>query len=102
VHLVLGVVPLKQRWVSIITESEQKENYFRFVDKGAVLPFPFATWEHEHIVLQLPNGKVRIEDNIRYTTAPIIFEKMLYPLLLLQFGYRKKAYPRFFSRKAIK
>lgn len=102
VHLLLGIAPIRQKWVSIIVESEQKDTYLRFVDKGVVLPFPFSDWRHEHIVMQRPGGIVRIEDNISYATKPKVAASLLHPLLLLQFGYRKKAYPRFFQGRLTK
>ncbi len=97
VSLELNFIFFKQRWVSEITADEQGSDYFVFVDEGRQLPFMFTSWRHEHRIEQRPNGSVII-DRITYESGTKLFSLLLYPILILQFMYRKPIYKKMFRR----
>lgn len=87
----------KDRWRSDITENEESEGLFRFIDVGSVLPFPFSKWKHQHTIKK-ENGKTLIVDDIEYSAKNVVLTTLLFPLLYLQFLYRKPIYKRVFSK----
>ena len=96
VILELNFLLFKQQWVSdIIDDGENKLKWF-FVDKGVKLPFFLKKWEHRHIVHQRAVGSV-IVDDILYSTGTLFTDVFFFPLLYLQFLYRKPIYRRVFS-----
>lgn len=89
---------MKQRWVSeIIAHGETAQEWF-FIDEGRELPRPLRYWHHHHRLLQLPQGGTRIVDDITYRTGSRMLDRLIYPMMLAQFLYRKPVYKKFFSQ----
>lgn len=96
VHLDLSFGLFRQRWKSVITAFGEDDAGVHFVDEGHILPFFLRTWRHEHR-LERTAGGTRIRDRIDYTAPAPWLEWLLYPVLYLQFLYRKPVYRRFLS-----
>ncbi len=96
VHLQIGLGPLKQRWVSLITQDHTNENEMQFIDEGKVLPPPLSFWRHTHRVVKTGNESCEIFDEVEFNCNNKILEKSLYPLLKFQFSLRTAAYQRYF------
>jgi len=92
--------PFGVRWVSLITDSQTSMEKFVFVDEGRILPFPLKNWKHQHKVLR-KNHKTMIVDDIYYQTHHILLDWLLYPVLYMQFLYRKPVYRRYFEKKKV-
>ena len=88
-----------QRWTSRITEFAETADEIYFVDEseGADLPFFLRTWRHKHRICRNGDGATII-DAIEYT-APLGLNYLLYPILWLQFAWRKPIYRRTFASK---
>ncbi|MEQ8878608.1 MAG: hypothetical protein RLQ12_03205 [Cyclobacteriaceae bacterium] len=96
VGLELNFMLFRQKWVSEIVEDGEDELMWYFIDKGVLLPFFLSAWEHRHIVEGGKAGSVIIDD-ISFSTGYLITDLFLYPLLSLQFLYRKPIYRRWFK-----
>lgn len=99
VHLNLG---FGQEWISVITESGSTPNGYYFIDKGKKLPFFLRSWQHKHSITAAednPNESL-ITDCITYQSHHILLNLLLYPLLYVQFAWRKPVYRQFFSNTA--
>tara|TARA_Y100001972_G_scaffold119305_1_gene160431 strand:- start:6404 stop:6847 length:444 start_codon:yes stop_codon:yes gene_type:complete len=96
VGLELNFILFRQKWVSEIVEDDEDEQVWYFIDKGILLPFFLSFWEHRHIVESGESGSVIIDD-ISFSTGFLITDLFLYPLLSLQFLYRKPIYRKWFK-----
>jgi len=96
VELELDFLTHKQSWISLIIHDQTKEDKFEFIDIGEKLPFPFKKWRHHHLVEKDQGGSI-ISDNIEYSSGLILLDYLLFPLLFLQFFYRKPVYRKIFS-----
>jgi len=96
VELLLDFKVGKQKWVSEITFDNETAERFEFIDEGIVLPFPFRFWKHHHILIGNAEG-CQIVDSIEYKANNKLMTMLLYPLLFLQFVYRKPVYKRVFK-----
>ncbi len=98
VHLELNFIFFKQTWVSIITENIKTEKEIYFIDKGIKLPFFLNFWQHKHRIVKAVDMKRGIYsliiDEIEFGSP---FGILLYPILFLQFLYRKPIYKKIFS-----
>lgn len=88
----LGSRLVNARWVSEITSLNKNENEICFTDIGIELPFPLKKWEHHHRIIKTGQNQCRIVDEITYFTSQRWLDPMIKPVMLLQFGVRKKAY----------
>ncbi|MEM7297278.1 MAG: hypothetical protein AAF391_03315 [Bacteroidota bacterium] len=95
VVLELNFIFFKQHWISDITVDQKTESQWYFVDEGRKLPFFLKTWKHTHIVKDFDGG-AKIIDDITFSTGTILTDLILYPLLALQFIYRKPTYKKVF------
>ena len=95
VALALNFFLFRQHWISVITKEKDEEQFWFFVDKGVDLPFFLKRWKHHHSVLQVEEGSV-ITDEINFSTGYHITNIMMYPVLYLQFLYRKPIYRKTF------
>lgn len=95
VSLELNFLLFKQKWVSEITADEQGQDYFLFIDEGRKLPFMLSYWRHEHRIEVRPKGAAII-DYITYESGNKFFSLLLYPIMVLQFLYRKPIYTKVF------
>ena len=95
VSLELNFLLFKQIWTSEIIEDQKNSQEFFFIDKGTHLPFFFKSWQHKHI-LQVQDDKTVVIDDISYQTPSRLTDWFMYPLLYLQFLYRKPIYRKVF------
>lgn len=95
VILNLDFIFFKQEWVSLITEDSEDMEEIYFIDRGEKLPFFLKYWNHKHRILKKGNQSLII-DQIEFKTPFCIPEIIMYPLLYLQFFYRKPIYKNFF------
>lgn len=96
VHIELNFLLFKQVWVSVITEQQQTEQEYYFVDEGKKLPFFLSRWRHKHRIVASPKGS-RIIDEIEFSTPTLLTNFIFYPILYAQFLYRKPIYRNIFS-----
>jgi ligand-binding SRPBCC domain-containing protein len=97
VHLELNFLLFRQRWVSVITADHADEREIYFIDEGKKLPFFLRYWRHRHRIINEGTG-TRIVDDITFRTPFRPFDFLMYPLMYLQFLYRKPVYKRFFRK----
>lgn len=95
VSLELNFIFFKQKWTSDITEAGETSDQWYFTDEGVQLPFFLKTWKHRHVVEKHGDGS-KIVDDIAYSTGTMLTNLLMYPILYLQFLYRKPVYKRFF------
>ncbi len=96
VHLRLNFLVSKQDWISDIVDQQTTDAEIYFVDKGRKLPFFLAYWHHRHRLLRSGQQTV-IVDDITFRTPTQLTDVLFYPLLWLQFAYRKPIYRRRFN-----
>jgi ligand-binding SRPBCC domain-containing protein len=92
VHLNLGFT----RWVSLITESVETEEYSYFVDEGQKLPFPLTYWRHKHLIKKAGPYSLIIDD-IEFKTILSPFDGCFYPILWCMFKLRGPVYQHYFG-----
>lgn len=96
VSLTLNFILFKQKWISDIIENGESKRDWHFVDQGTTLPFFLKHWKHRHVVKD-ENDKRIIIDDIDFSTGSILGNLIMYPILYLQFLYRKPIYKSVFS-----
>ncbi len=96
VSLELDFIFFKQKWTSEITKDETNNHEFYFIDQGIDLPFFLKKWTHKHRVIKDGESAI-IRDEIEYEAPIKVLTWLLYPVMLLQFAYRKPIYRRIFS-----
>ncbi len=96
VHLRINLVLFKQDWVSVITHYHEDENGYDFIDEGKQLPFFLKSWQHHHVIRK-EGGGTTIIDDIRFNTGTWLTDLLFYPLLYMQFWYRKPVYKKYFK-----
>jgi ligand-binding SRPBCC domain-containing protein len=96
VILELNFIFFKQNWTSEIVEDQTDEKEFYFVDKGIELPFFLKKWTHRHRIIKDGENAI-IRDEIEYKAPFLVLTWLLYPVMLLQFAYRKPIYKRIFA-----
>jgi len=87
--------PFEQKWVSKIIDFQKSKQQIIFIDKGVKLPFPLKTWQHKHIIKNLGQNKTLIIEDVHYKTISPIVDYSIFPILKLQFLYRKRIYPKY-------
>ena len=97
VHLKIKFGFLSQDWVSLITEQNEDENEWYFIDEGYTLPPPLKRWKHRHRVVKTGETSVKIIDDIFYSTNNSLLDFFIYPAMYIQFWLRKPAYKKFFK-----
>lgn len=97
VELELDFLLFRQTWRSLITADGSSELEWYFIDEGVQLPFFLSYWKHHHRVVKEAEGS-RIIDDIRFRSPFRMLDYLLYPVLLLQFWYRKPVYKRVFGK----
>ena len=95
VALELDFLLFKQVWESHIVEHGQTSKEWYFVDEGVKLPFFLRYWQHRHRVVQV-GTHARIIDDITFKTPFLLMDYLFYPIMGLQFLYRKPVYQRVF------
>jgi len=100
VVLELNFLLYRQTWESLITADVSIANEFSFIDEGVTLPFFLKSWKHHHLVLAEPNGGSCVIDDISFSTGWLLTDCLMYPLLYLQFLYRKPIYRKVFAKES--
>ena len=102
VHLQLDFFLFKQDWISLIVDQQQTEQEIFFVDEGTRLPFFLQYWQHRHRLVRIKSADVieqtLIIDDITFKTPFWLMDYLIYPVLWLQFAYRKPIYRKMFNR----
>ena len=93
VQLELNFLIFKQRWDALIIENGQDANQYYFIDEGTKLPFFISKWHHKHTIRKSGNG-TEIIDAIEFSSP---FGYLIYPVLYLQFLYRRPIYRKYFT-----
>ncbi|MFD2033431.1 hypothetical protein ACFSKL_01450 [Belliella marina] len=96
VSLELNFLLFKQKWTSEITADHTDDNEFYFIDMGIVLPFFLTHWEHKHRIIKSSTGST-IRDEISYKCPNRLMTLLLFPILYLQFLYRRPVYRKHFK-----
>lgn len=99
VVLELDFLFFRQKWTSKITEDLTMDLEFRFVDQGVELPFFLKKWKHTHRVVSTGIGSI-IRDEIEFEAPFGWMNYLLFPVLWMQFAYRRRIYRRIFKRSA--
>jgi len=97
VHLRLNFLFFKQDWISEITYDRTNMEVFEFIDEGSKLPFFLKYWKHHHLVNKLSDKESEVVDDITFKSPFLIMDYLLYPVLWLQFAYRKPIYKKLFN-----
>ncbi len=98
VHLELNFILFKQDWISEITFDNTDTEIFEFIDEGKKLPFFLKHWKHHHKVLKIDDSLSNIIDDITFKSPFWLMDYLLYPVLWLQFAYRKPIYKQIFNK----
>ena len=96
VHLELNFILFKQDWISDIVDQKRTESEIYFIDEGTKLPFFLKFWKHQHRLVKDDEGTLIIDD-ISFKTPTILTDYLFYPLMYLQFLYRKPIYKKVFE-----
>lgn len=97
VHLEIGIGPLKQQWISLITDNIENDAECTFIDEGKVLPPPLKNWHHTHRILNIDGENCEIHDDIQYSSGNGLLDLLMYPALYFQFYLRRPVYQKYFS-----
>jgi ligand-binding SRPBCC domain-containing protein len=98
VSLELNFIFFRQKWVSEITEDKTTEEEFYFIDQGIELPFFLKYWRHKHRIIKSGEKSI-IRDEISFKAPFTLLTLLLYPAMLLQFGFRIPVYKKIFKKK---
>ena len=96
VHLELNFILFKQDWISDIIDQKRTESEIYFIDEGTKLPFFLSYWQHRHRLVKNGESTIIIDD-ITFKTPTILTDYLFYPLMYLQFLYRKPIYKKVFE-----
>ena len=97
VHVIIGRKPFSVTWISEIIDFSQSQEEINFTDVGTTLPFPLKKWKHIHRIIRQGEHKTIIRDEIEYRTFCIAIDYLIYPLMQIQFGVRRKKYSQYFN-----
>ena len=102
VHLRLNFFLFRQDWISVIVDQKSNDTEIFFVDQGNKLPFFLSYWQHHHRLLRVSDdttgNQTSIIDDVTFKTPFLLTDYILYPLLWLQFAYRRPIYRRVFNQ----
>lgn len=102
VHLRLNFLLFRQDWISRIIDQQTSDDEIFFVDHGTKLPFFLTYWQHHHRLQRSADhagDQTIIVDDITFKTPYLLTSYLLYPLLWVQFVYRKPIYRRVFRKR---
>ena len=99
VEVEVNFILFKETWVSEIVHQQTKPNEILLVDEGVRLPFFLKYWIHKHRMVRLESG-TQIVDEIEFRSNRRIFEWLLWPVMWLQYAYRKPIYRWTFRKRA--
>ena len=92
--VMLGLI--RQRWENYISGHMISENECFFTDEGVIMPPPIRFWRHHHVVRNSGAG-CEIVDDIEYKTGFILLDLLMYPVIWIQFAWRKSVYRKVFN-----
>jgi len=98
VEIILGILGIKQNWNALIVDQQETDQEIYFVDEGTVIPPPIKHWRHRHGIEKISEDRTRIIDDIEFSTGLKLLDLLMYPVMYLQFWYRKPVYKRYFSK----
>jgi ligand-binding SRPBCC domain-containing protein len=96
VHLELSFLGWKQKWISRITEFYEGKDEIFFIDEGIQLPWFLKSWRHNHRIIRHETGSIIIDD-VTYECSFPFLNYFFFPMLCLQFYWRKPIYREFFQ-----
>lgn len=96
VHLKVGL-GLKLPWISLITDQQNGEDFWFFIDEGKQLPPPLKKWKHIHKVQEREKGSL-IVDDIYFTTNNAFLDQIMKPAMSFQFSSRYAVYQKVFGK----
>ncbi len=88
---------IRQDWENEFSQYELSDRECHFVDEGVLMPFPIRKWRHDHRILADGPGRAIINDDITFKTGFFLMDWMMFPILWLQFRYRRPIYRRKFG-----
>ncbi|MVM30536.1 hypothetical protein GO755_10870 [Spirosoma sp. HMF4905] len=99
VHLQLNFFLFRQDWISLIVDQQTSNEEIYFIDQGTRLPFFLTFWRHRHGLCRSVDEltgqeQTIIIDDVTFRTPFLLTNYLLYPILWLQFAYRKPVYRR--------
>ncbi|MBZ0203621.1 MAG: hypothetical protein IT281_01220 [Ignavibacteria bacterium] len=97
VILEISILGNKQQWNALITEQFENGDMICFIDTGKVLPKPLTYWKHKHIIENCVDSS-KIIDDICFETGNKLLNYLLFPLIFMQFYYRKPIYKSYFRK----
>ena len=98
VELTLGMLGIHQLWTALIVDQKETAEEIYFVDEGQQIPPPIKKWRHRHVIKKLAERKTLIVDDIEFSTGYKLLDVLMFPIMYLQFWYRKPVYKRYFSK----
>ena len=98
VEMTLGMFGILQAWTALIVDQKETEKEIYFVDEGQQIPPPIKEWRHRHGIQKIAGNRTLIVDDIEYSTGLKVLDILMYPIMYLQFWYRKPVYRRYFSK----
>jgi ligand-binding SRPBCC domain-containing protein len=93
--LLFGLI--KQDWHAHIAEHGENEQEAWFVDEGVKLPFFLKYWRHRHVASSDGDEHSFIIDDIHYKSPFALLSWLIYPVMYLQFAWRKPIYRKVFG-----
>lgn len=95
VHLELNFLLGKTYWCSKIVDFRESAFEIYFTDIGTRLPPFLKHWKHIHRIIRgSEDDRCIIVDEIHFKTPLRILDYLMYPMLYLQFLYRRPIYRR--------
>ncbi len=98
IELDAKILFIKQYWLAEIIEAKETDEEIYFVDTGVKTPFPIKHWTHKHRIIKQSKSSVIIDD-ITFKTSNFIFDMILFPVVYVQFYWRKHIYKNYFKVK---
>ncbi len=96
VHILLSFLGFDQLWITNIVEDFEDKEEIYFIDQSSKLPFFLSFWKHKHRILSQKKGS-KIIDEIEYRTPFLLMDYLMYPIMYIQFYYRKNIYKEQFK-----
>lgn len=97
IHLELNTMGNTQKWVSVISEARLSDKEWSFTDEGKVIPWPLASWKHEHRVVSSGDNSAIIVDDINFQCVYSWLNIFFYPVLWCTFAIRPDRYKKYFA-----
>lgn len=97
VHIEINTLGIKQDWNALITGNGENENEVYFIDEGIKLPNFISSWKHIHRIIKNGDSAIIIDD-INYRTPNFVLDILSYPVMYIQFYFRKPVYKSYFKK----